>query len=151
MIVFSAILAYLHYIAIMLLAALAAMQFLLLRQDLHVRNINALERVDFAHVSCGVLALLSGGLRFGTSVKGIVFYAGSVTFWLKILLFGALALASFLVSRHYGRWIHHARTDTAYHAPAAEAASALLMVKFQLMLLAILPLLAALMAREITF
>lgn len=133
----------------MLLAALLTTEFLLLRQGNLVKSIRALERADLAYVTCGVLALLSGALRFGTSAKGIGFYAGHPMFWLKLFLFGTLALTSFLVTRHYSRWAHHARMDTTFTVPATEVCAALTMVKIQMALLALLPLLATLMARNI--
>lgn len=135
----------------MLLSAILTSEFLLLRQPDLVKSMRALERVDFAYVSCGVVALLSGALRFATSPKGIAYYGGQPLFWLKMLLFGALALTSFLATRHYARWVHHARMDSTFTVPAAEIGSVLTLVKIQIAFLALLPLFATLMARDISF
>ncbi len=149
---FNAVLAYLHFGAMMSLAALVVAELLLLGRGLDAKAMNGLWRVDLAYVCAGVLALLSGGARFGVGVsaKGVAFYGGNVLFWLKLLLFAALAFVSIMASRRYGNWLHLSRMDLSFHAPVNEVASALLLLKIQITLIVLIPLLAVLMARGIS-
>jgi len=69
---------------------------------------------------------------------------------LKLLLFAALAFVSIMASRRYGNWLHLSRMDLSFHAPVNEVASALLLLKIQITLIVLIPLLAVLMARGIS-
>lgn len=146
---FNALLAYLHFAAIMLLAALATAEFFMLRENLNAKAVVALCRVDMLYVGAGFLALLSGAVRFGTTSREFIYIGGNPLFWVKMALFCVIALTSLYMSWRYSRWAHFARTDSSYHAPSSEAGSAQLLVKLQLVLIAILPLFAVLMVRGI--
>ena len=147
--IFSALLAYLHFGAMMLLAAFGTVEFMMLKRNLDAKAVVALSRVDMVYVTCGVVVLLSGAVRLGTAQEGVIYFGGNVLFWLKLLLFSALALTSLFMSWRYSRWAHLARMDLSFYVSPADAASTLLLVKFQLVLLAIVPLLAVLMVRGI--
>jgi putative membrane protein len=147
--IFSALLAYLHFGSIMLLAALIATEFRLLQGPLDAKAVEMLSRVDIAYVSCGFMVLLSGAVRFGITSMGILFIGGNPLFWLKMLLFGVLAMASLYLSWRYSRWVHLARMDSSFRVAPSEMGTARMLVKFQIALLALLPLLAVMMVRGI--
>jgi putative membrane protein len=147
--VIDALLAYLHFVAMMLLAALGAVEFLTLRRPLDAKAVITLSRVDAAYVAAGFLVLLSGAARFATTAKGVIYVGGNPLFWTKMVLFGTIAVMSLYMSWRYDRWVRHARINVAYNVPPAEAGSALVLVKFQLVLLAVLPLFAVMMVRGI--
>jgi len=145
----AALFAYLHFGSIMLLAALATAEFMMLHRNLDAKSVEALSRTDIAYLTFGFIVLLSGAVRFGVSPLGVMYLGGNPLFWLKLMLFGALAMTALYVSWRYSRWVHQARMDLSYRVPAAETASALRLVKFQMALLALIPLLAVLVVRGI--
>ncbi|MFM9967220.1 MAG: DUF2214 family protein [Burkholderiales bacterium] len=147
--IFGAVLAYLHFGAMALLAAMIAMELLYLRLGPNAKIIAAMWRVDIFYIGAGILALLSGALRLGFSPKGVMFYVGNTLFWIKLILVGALALASFLNSQRYASWLHLARTDSTFHPPASEVSLATLLVKIQIALLISIPIFAVLMVHGI--
>ena len=141
--------AYLHYLAILVVAACLAAEYALLGQVGKREAIERLGRLDtFYFLALGLL-VLSGFARFITSSKGLVFYAGNSIFWLKLLVFSVVAGLSLMPTRHYSRWRHHVNMDGAFNVPANELKVVRLFLTAELGLVAVLPLLAVLMARNI--
>ncbi len=144
--------AYLHYLAILVVAACVASEYALLGQIGQIGNRDAIERLGrldtFYFLALGVV-VLSGFARFFASSKGLVFYAGNSMFWLKLLVFGIVAGLSLMPTRYYSRWRHHVNMDGAFTVPANELKVVRLFLTAELSLVAVLPLLAVLMARNI--
>ena len=133
----------------MILAALLTAEFMMLRRSLDVKSVEALSRVDIAYVTFGFIVLLSGAARFAASPLGVMYLGGNPFFWAKLMIFGALAMTALYMSWRYSRWVHLGRMDVSYRVPAAETVSALRLVKFQMTLLALMPLFAVMMVRGI--
>jgi putative membrane protein len=145
----DAILAYLHYAAILAVAGFLVAEAMLLRGDLGARDVAALARTDVWYFSMAGLALATGLLRLFFGAKGAGFYAGNPAFWVKMALFLAVGVLSIKPTLAFIRWRRAARGVPAYTVPAAEAAAARRFVLVQLHLLALIPLAAVLMARGI--
>ncbi len=145
----DALLAYTHFIAIMLICAFLGAEVLLLRTDLKAKTVEMLANADMGYFLSAGLVLLAGALRLGLSPKGVMFYAGNLVLWTKVGLFFGIALLSLIPTRRFVRWRHKVRMDPGFQVPADEASSTRRIVFIELHLLALLPLLAVLMSRGI--
>jgi putative membrane protein len=145
----DALLAFAHYASFVLIAVFLTTEVTLLRSEIGKRELDLLARADMGYFLCAAAVLLAGALRFGTSAKGLVFYAGNMTFWVKMLVFFSIALLSLLPTRRYARWRRLGNMDPTFRVPAGEAASTRRVVLFELGGIGLLLLLAALMARGI--
>lgn len=140
---------YLHFLAILAVAACLAAEYALLGQIGNREAIERLGRLDTVYFLALGVVVLSGFARLVTSGKGLVFYAGNSLFWLKLLLFAIVAGLSLMPTRHYSRWRHHVNMDGGFNVPANESKVARLFLMAELALVALLPLVAVLMARNI--
>ena len=145
----DAFLAYVHFIAIMLICSFLGAEALLLRTELKPKTIEILANADLGYFLSAGLVLLAGALRLGLSPKGFMFFAGNLVMWGKLGLFFAIALLSLIPTRRFVRWRHKVRMDPGFQVPADETASTRRLVFVELHLLALLPLLAVLMSRGI--
>ena len=145
----DALLAYAHFIAIMLISAFLGAEILLLRTELKAKTIEVLAKADMGYFLSAGLVLLAGALRLGLAPKGMMFYAGNPILWAKVGLFFAIALLSLIPTRRFVHWRHKLRMDPGFQVPADETASTRRLVFIELHLLALLPLLAVLMSRGI--
>lgn len=145
----DALLAYAHFLAIMLISAFLGAEVLLLRTDLKAKTIEVLAKADMGYFLSAGLVLLAGALRLGFSPKGVMFYAGNLIMWAKVGLFFGIALLSLIPTRRFVHWRHKVRMDPGFQVPADEASSTRRLVFIELHLLALLPLLAVLLSRGI--
>ena len=145
----DAILAYCHFIGIMLLASFLGAEALLLRTDLRAQTIETLTYADIGYFLSAGIVLLAGALRLGLSPNGLMFYADNMLMWIKVGLFFAIALLSLIPTSRFLRWRHKVRMDPGFKVQPDEVTSTRRMVFIELHLLAILPLLAVLLARGI--
>ena len=145
----DALLAYAHFISIMLICSFLGAEILLLRTDLKPKSVEVLANADMGYFLSTGLALLTGALRLGLSPKGILFYAGNWVMWAKVALFFGIALLALIPARRFVGWRHKLRMDPGFQVPVAEAASTRRLVFIELHLLALLPLLAVSMSRGI--
>jgi putative membrane protein len=145
----DALLAYAHFIAIMLICSFLGAEALLLRTELKPKTIEILAYGDMGYFLSAGLVLLSGALRLGLSPKGFMFYAGNLVLWGKLGLFFGIALLSLLPTRRFVSWRHKLRMDPGFQVPVAEVVSTRRLVFIELHLLALLPLLAVAMSRGI--
>lgn len=81
--------------------------------------------------------------------KGSDFYLRNPVFYTKVGIFLLVGLLSIHPTIQYFKWVAATKLDEHYAPTAADLDRVRLLVKVQLMLLATLPLLAALMARAI--
>ena len=145
----NALLAYAHFIAIMLISSFLGAELLLLRTELKAKTVEVLAKADMGYFLSAGLALLAGALHLGLSPKGLMFYAGNPIMWAKVGLFFGIALLSLIPTRRFVDWRHKVRMDRGFQVPANEASSMRRIVFIELHLLALLPLLAVMMSRGI--
>jgi putative membrane protein len=137
------LLAYLHYLSILLLAGFLTGELLLCRPGLDAAGARRLPKVDVGFFVCALIALATGLARLFL-VKGWGFYTPNPVFWTKMALYVAIALISIRPTLLFIRW---ARAGVA--PPAAEVATARRLIHVELGLLALMPLMAVLMARGV--
>ena len=85
--ILDAVLAYLHFAAIIMLFSFLTVEVMLARQSLAAGNLRLLLRVDRWYFFAAIAVLATGMLRLFLGAKGAAFYAGNPVFFAKIALF----------------------------------------------------------------
>ncbi len=143
----DALLAYLHFTAILILASALGAEALLLRAQAGPDTLRSLARADILYgISSGV-AIATGLLRLFYGAKGYAFYTGSPVFWTKLGLFAAVGLLSIPPTLKFIRWRRQLATDASFYPAPNEIAATRRIVFVELHLLALIPLAAVFMAR----
>ena len=142
------LLAYLHYLSIILLGGFLTAELVLCRLDLGPSEIRRLPRLDIAFFAAALLALATGLLRLFFYAKGVGFYLPNPAFIVKMALYVTIALMSIIPTRRFIAW---RRALDAGGAPpdAATIARVRRLLHLELALAALIPLAAVLMARGI--
>lgn len=139
-------LAYLHFVSIIGLFSLLVSQTVLCRPGLSAELAQRLQRLDLAYGAFAVLALLTGLLRLYAGAKGSAFYVSNPVFHAKMTVYVAVGLLSILPTVRFLQWSRAARATG--RGPGDAAVQTVRRVLFaELLLAALLPLLATLMAR----
>jgi putative membrane protein len=145
----DALLAYLHFISIILLFAVVSVMAVLLRQTVDAAAAARLARFDVAQGIFAVLVLVTGTLRVFMGAKGASFYVDNPVFWTKVGLFVAVGLLSIVPTMAFIHWAKQAKADSAFVVPEANRSRMRKLLMVEVHLLALAPLLAVLMARGI--
>jgi len=142
------LLAYLHYVSIIVLGAFLTAELLVCRPGLGPEQVRLLPRLDIVFFAGAILALVTGLLRLFFYAKGVGFYLPNGAFHLKMALYLAIALISVVPTMRFIKW---RRALDAGGAPpdAAAVAGVRRLIHVELTLLALMPLMAVLMARGI--
>jgi putative membrane protein len=145
----DAALAILHHLAAFSLPALLLAEIVLLRGRLDGDAIRRFGVIDALYgASAGVVVIAGiGRLLFGA--VPIEFYLGNAFFWIKMASLGTVAAISRLPTITGIRWRRSLRADADYAPPAAEAGRVRRALAVQLVVLPLIPISAALMARGI--
>ena len=144
----DALLAYLHFIAIIGTVSFLMVEAVLCRPGLGSELAHRLRRVDAAYALFAVLALVTGLLRLFWGAKGSAFYTGNPVFHAKMTVYVAVALLSILPTVRFIGWSKAAQA-TGRGPDDAAVRSVRRFLMAELALVALLPLLAALMARGV--
>jgi|SRR5688572_4673192 putative membrane protein len=142
------LLAYLHYVSIIVLGAFLTAELLVCRPGLGPEQVRLLPRLDVVFFAGAILALVTGLLRLFFYAKGVGFYLPNGAFHLKMALYLAIALISVVPTMRFIKW---RRALDAGGAPpdAAAVAGVRRLIHLELTLFALMPLMAVLMARGI--
>ncbi|AWL00493.1 DUF2214 family protein [Stutzerimonas stutzeri] len=142
-----AIAAYLHHLAILLLFGLLLLEHQLLRQPLTLARARSLFRIDIAFGITAAAVLASGLARAILYGKGLDYYLNNSLFHAKVGLFVAVAVLSIYPTLTFLRWRPALAAGQAPVLADGTARWVRLSLRLELLLLALIPLLAALMAR----
>ena len=145
----AALIAGLHYLGIMALAATLVAQVFTLRGDVSREAVQRLARVDLLYGMAAVLVLATGLLRLTTAYgRGPAFFMQNGVFHLKVTLFVIVALLSIVPTVRFLRWRRSALRAGQPALPAAEDfRGTRRLVMAELHILFLIPFLAALMVR----
>ena len=144
--------AYLHYLAIIATAGFLTVELILCRAASTagpgIDQIRLLARVDVAYFTAALAALATGAVRLFFYAKGVGFYLPNPFFHAKIGLYVLIAVMSIAPTMRFIRWN---RAVARGGAPPSrdEMRRVWRIVHVELMLLALIPLMAVLMARGI--
>jgi putative membrane protein len=142
------LIAYLHYLSIILLAGFLVGELVMCRAGMTTEQARRLAGIDAVFFASALAALATGLLRLFFYAKGVSFYTGNPTFWVKMALYVIIAAISITPTRTFLRWKRAAAERGA--APAGdEIAAVRRVIHIELGLLALMPLMAVLMARGI--
>jgi putative membrane protein len=144
----DALFAYVHYLAIIGTGAFLTAELIVCRRGLGADQVRLLPKLDIAFFSSALLALATGLIRLFFYAKGLGFYLPNPIFWVKMALYVTIALISIGPTMRFIRW-SKALGATATMPSEAEVLATRRLIHLELMLLALLPLAAALMARGI--
>lgn len=145
----DALLAYLHYAAMVFIALVLAFQFRTCRPGLTTESIRLLARVDLLYVASALLALATGLIRLLWFAKGTAFYLYNPVFYVKIALFAAVGLLSIPPTLQFLRWTRALQGGARNVAEPWQVARVSRYLAAELVLFALIPLMAVLMARGI--
>jgi len=142
------LIAYLHYLSIILLAGFLVGELVMCRAGMTTEQARRLAGIDAVFFASALAALATGLLRLFFYAKGVSFYTGNWTFWVKMALYVIIAVISITPTRTFLRWKRAAAERGT--APAGdEIAAARRLIHIELGLLALMPVMAVLMARGI--
>ncbi|SMC23173.1 putative membrane protein [Andreprevotia lacus DSM 23236] len=145
----DAILAAAHYLCILLLVTFLAIETALVKREWMPLAAAKLVRYDALYGLMAVLVLTTGLLRVFLGAKGAAFYEHNPVFHAKVTLFIAIGLLSIWPTLRFRAWGKAAKADPAYAPPEVELRKVRRVVMVEVHLLALLPILAAFMARGI--
>jgi putative membrane protein len=144
----EALMAYLHYLTILLTAAFLTAEVIVCREGMTAADVRRLPRLDVIFFVAALGTLVTGVLRLFFYAKSVSFYLPNPFFILKMALWLAIAAISIKPTLLFMRWRRALAGDGALpHATQISAVRRLIHV--ELLLLALMPLMAVLMARGI--
>jgi putative membrane protein len=143
----DAILAYLHYIAILMLFAFLSVQLVLIRRSLDGATIRLLGRLDLIYAGSSVAVLVTGLLRAIYGAKGPDFYFNAWPVYAKIGLFLAVGIVSIKPTLVFIQWKRALDHDPAWQVPTEEHRRIRRLITIEVHLATLIPLIAVIMSR----
>ena len=143
----EAIAAYLHYLSIFVLFALLTLEHGLFKLPLDLPRARRLLRIDAAYGLSAMLVLASGAARVLWFGKGLDYYLHNGLFHAKLGLFVLVGLLSIVPTKVFLGWRAALKADQLPQLSARQGRLLTLAIRLELLLLLVIPLLAALMAR----
>ena len=140
---------YLHYISIMALMGSLISEHLILKPRLSAQQIRSLAGIDIVYGISAILVLATGLLRWFVYGKGSEFYLSNPLFHTKLTLFVILGVLSIFPTIKFLKWRKQVKKG---EDPAIEEKSVkrlLMYIRIELLLVAIMPLLAVMIARGV--
>lgn len=142
------LLAALHHVLAFALIAMLVSQSVLLQGALDASTLRRLSRLDAGYGACAVMLLVAGLLRIGFGIKGHDFYLHNPWFHAKIGAYVLVGLLSILPTLNFAKWRKAVRVDPAFLPAQAQVVRARRIIRFELMLIGAIFVLAAAMARH---
>jgi putative membrane protein len=143
----QAIAAYLHYLAIFVLFALLSLEHILFKLPLDSARARSLLRIDIAYGLCAGVVLLTGLARVIWYGKGWSYYLHNSVFHAKVGLFVLVGMLSIIPTLTFFEWRNALKAGLEPHTGEGRARLTVLVIRVELALLLVIPLLATLMAR----
>ncbi|MDH4583807.1 DUF2214 family protein [Pseudomonas sp. BN415] len=143
----QAIAAYLHFLSIFVLFALLVLEHRLFKLPLDLERARSLVRVDIAYGLAAGAVLATGLARVVWYGKGLDYYLGNAMFHAKMGLFVLIALLSSFPTFVFLNWRNTLSAGQVPEISPGKAKAVIMVIRLELLLALILPLLAVLMAR----
>ncbi|MCK6583270.1 MAG: DUF2214 family protein [Anaerolineales bacterium] len=149
MLIVNSIMASMHHLAAFILTACLVYEFVAFQKALSVNEARRIQRVDLWYgISAGVL-LVAGLLRVFFFEKGANFYAANPLFWVKMGLFLIVGLMSIYPTIRFIKWGERLKNNTAIEVADEEYKRIRLILKLELVGIALILFAAPAMARAI--
>lgn len=145
----SALMAFLHHIAAFTLTAAIIYEHTTFRKNLTLVDARRIQKMDIVYgVSAGVVVIV-GLLRVFYFEKGAAFYAQNWFFWLKMVGFALAALLSIYPTVRFVSWSRSFAKNQAPELTDREVSRIKLILRLELLAIALILFSAAMMARGI--
>jgi putative membrane protein len=145
----DALLAYVHYAAMVFIALLLFVEYRTCRIGVNTGGVKLLVRADFLYMVAAILALASGVVRLVWFAKGPAFYLHNPVFYIKMALFIAVGLLSISPTLQFMKWKRALQSGARDVAEPWQVARVGRYLLAELVLFALIPLMAVFMARGI--
>jgi putative membrane protein len=145
----DALLAYAHFFFIIATIAMLAVELALVTRDATSARLYKMRIVDGIYGMAASMLFITGVLRAWLGAKGSDFYLSNPIFLAKVALYFVVAALSIYPTLQYFEWASTIKATPGYLPPDATLARVRLLLKSQMVLLAVIPLLATLMVRGI--
>jgi len=147
----SALFAYFHHLCAFTLTACLVYEFIAYRRALSLAEARRIQRVDLVYgISAGLL-LVIGLLRVFFFEKGVNFYVQSPFFWVKMAAFAMVGILSIDPTIRYIRWNKTLSSNTAPEFSEDVYKRTRILLRLELVGIAVILLAATLMARGIGY
>ena len=141
------IIAYLHFIGIMLLMGSLITEHVMLKPNITKGQIKSLAMVDLIYWLSATLVLITGLLRWFMVGKGAEFYTKNPMFHTKVTLFVVIAILSIFPTMKIIKWNRQIKRGEEPDIDEKQVKKQLMFIRIELLLLAIIPLLAVMISR----
>lgn len=145
----DALLAYAHFAAMFVTVSLLAAELSLLAKAGNGLPLQKLKRLDAMYGLFAGLTLATGAARVFWGAKGSSFYLDNPVFHTKITLFALAALISAWPTVQILKWAKAHKADSRFAPADRDASRVKALAQTQLVLFALIPLAAVLMARGV--
>ncbi|WP_331377031.1 DUF2214 family protein [Sinorhizobium chiapasense] len=140
------VLASAHHLLVFLLAAMIAMEAVIVRPDMSGGSARLLSRIDAYYGATAALVLLVGVARVVFGLKGWEAYVYNWAFWLKMVAFAVVGLLSIGPTMQIRKWRKNA-DEVAFTVLPGDVAKVRGSIRAQIGVFALIPVFAATMAR----
>lgn len=145
----EALLAYAHFLAILMMATFLASEAALCRKEwINAAVVERLARLDLLYGISALVVLATGLARVGWGMKGSAWYWSQPLLHTKVTLFVVIGLMSIVPTMRFLRWRKTLRTTGAL-PDAAALRSTRRLVMIEAHLLVLIPLLGVFLARGV--
>lgn len=138
---------YLHYLSIMVLMGSLITEHLMLKPGLDQGQVRTLAGIDLVYGIAAILVLATGLLRWFVYGKGSDFYLSNPLFHVKLTLFVVIGVLSIFPTLKFLRWKKQFRRGEDPDISGKAVKRQLMFIRFELLIVAIIPLLAVMIAR----
>ena len=145
----SAIMAFLHHLAAFTLVGTLIYEHTAFRKDITFAEARRLQRMDLVYGISAGFVLIVGLLRVFYFEKGAPFYAQNLFFWTKMAGFALVALLSIYPTIRFLSWNKFFAKNQVPEISDQDAARIKLILRLELVAIAVILLSAALMARGV--
>ncbi len=141
------VLAILHHVLAFGLVALLMGEAILVRPGMTGRDIDRAARIDAAYGITSGAIIIVGVLRVFLGIKGVDYYLGNPWFWAKMAAFVVVGALSILPTMRFARWRRARAADPAFLPPHDDILAAQRMLRLESLVLVLVLVFAATMAR----
>ena len=138
---------YLHYIAIMALMGSLISEHLILKPGITGQQVKSLAGIDLVYGIAAIVVLATGLLRWFVYGKGSEFYLSNPIFHAKLTLFVVIGVLSIFPTVKFMKWKKQIKKGENPAIDDKAVKRLLMFIRIELLLVAILPLLAVMIAR----
>jgi putative membrane protein len=138
---------YLHFLSIMVLMGALITEHLFLKPGITKEQIKSLATVDLIYGIAAIVVLTTGILRWFVYGKGYHFYMSTPLFHIKLTLFIVLGILSIFPTIKILKWKKSIKNKLTPDISPQAVKRLLMFVRIELLILAIIPMLAVMIAR----